>query len=45
MPMLEPVKFLLVDDIKENLVALKALLARDGLELYTARSGVEGVGS
>jgi len=43
MPMLEPVKFLLVDDIKENLVALKALLARDGLELYTARSGVEAL--
>ena len=35
----EPVKFLLVDDIAENLVALEALLRRDGLEIHTARSG------
>jgi signal transduction histidine kinase len=33
------VKFLLVDDLADNLVALEALLERDGLELYTARSG------
>lgn len=43
MPMLENVKFLLVDDIQENLVALAALLKRDGLELHTARSGVEAL--
>jgi two-component system sensor histidine kinase/response regulator len=33
------VKFLLVDDTDENLVALSALLRREGLELLTARSG------
>lgn len=32
-------KFLLVDDLEENLVALDALLRRDGLELLRARSG------
>lgn len=37
------VKFLLVDDIHENLVALEALLRRDGLELMTARSGQEAL--
>jgi two-component system sensor histidine kinase/response regulator len=37
--MSERVKFLLVDDIEENLVALSALLARDDLELYCASSG------
>ena len=31
----EPVKFLLVDDIEENLRALEALLRRDGLCLKT----------
>jgi two-component system, sensor histidine kinase and response regulator len=36
---LPPVKFLLVDDLEENLVALKALLERDDLEILTARSG------
>ena len=36
-----PVKFLLVDDVEENLVALEALLRRDGLELLKARSGAE----
>jgi signal transduction histidine kinase len=40
---LEPVKFLLVDDIEENLVALEALLRRDGLELLKARSGMEAL--
>jgi signal transduction histidine kinase len=41
--MSEPVKFLLVDDIEENLVALAALLRRDGLELFKARSGTEAL--
>ncbi|HEX3882609.1 MAG TPA: response regulator [Stellaceae bacterium] len=35
----EPVQFLLVDDLEENLLALEALLRRDGLELFKARSG------
>lgn len=35
----EPIKFLLVDDIEENLVALEALLRRDDLEILKARSG------
>ena len=39
----EPVKFLLVDDLDENLVALEALLRRDGLELVKARSGAEAL--
>ena len=39
----EPVKFLLVDDTEENLVALEALLRRDGLELLKARSGPEAL--
>jgi two-component system sensor histidine kinase/response regulator len=37
------VKFLLVDDTEENLVALGALLRRDGLELLEARSGSEAL--
>jgi two-component system, sensor histidine kinase and response regulator len=37
------VKFLLVDDKEENLIALEALLRRDGLEILTARSGVEAL--
>jgi signal transduction histidine kinase len=41
--MSETVKFLLVDDIEKNLVALAALLRRDGLELFTARSGTEAL--
>ncbi|HZL16373.1 MAG TPA: response regulator [Polyangia bacterium] len=40
---LEPIKFLLVDDTEENLVALEALLRRDGLELLKARSGSEAL--
>lgn len=39
----EPIKFLLVDDIEENLVALEALLRRDDLELLKARSGSEAL--
>ncbi|HEY4183855.1 MAG TPA: hybrid sensor histidine kinase/response regulator [Polyangia bacterium] len=39
----KPVKFLLVDDVEENLVALSALLEREGLELHTARSGTEAL--
>ncbi len=37
------VTFLLVDDTQENLVALAALLRRDGLELLMARSGAEAL--
>lgn len=35
----ETVKFLIVDDLPENIRALEALLARDGLELHTAANG------
>ncbi|MES1206612.1 MAG: hybrid sensor histidine kinase/response regulator [Pseudomonadota bacterium] len=38
-----PLKFLLVDDTDENLVALDALLRREGLELLKARSGAEAL--
>ncbi|UYY77567.1 response regulator [Sphingomonas sp. R1] len=41
--MREPVKVLAVDDVPENLVALEALLAQDGLELLTAPSGMEAL--
>lgn len=34
---------LLVDDLEENLLALEALLRRDGLKLIKARSGVEAL--
>src|ERR1700754_1739244 len=37
------VYFLLVDDLAENLVALEALLRRDGLVLLKARSGDEAL--
>ena len=40
---LPPVKFLLVDDLEENLIALEGLLRRDGLELLKARSGAEAL--
>ncbi|HKO90819.1 MAG TPA: response regulator [Polyangiaceae bacterium] len=39
----EPIKFLIVDDTDENLVALEALLRRDGLEVLKARSGSEAL--
>lgn len=42
-PLLPPVKCLLVDDLDDNLLALSALLRRDGLELLLARSGVEAL--
>lgn len=41
--MREPVKVLAVDDVPENLIALQALLAQDGLELLTAASGMEAL--
>lgn len=39
----EPAYFLLVDDLEENLVALDALLRRDGLVLLKARSGSQAL--
>lgn len=41
--MSSPVKFLLVDDLPENLLSLEALLRRDGLVLLKARSGDEAL--
>lgn len=41
--MSEPVKFLLVDDLAGNLLALEGLLRRDGLELLKARTGREAL--
>ncbi|MFH5773344.1 response regulator [Paracoccus sp. NGMCC 1.201697] len=38
-----PIRFLLVDDIAENLVALEALLRRDGLEIHKALSANEAL--
>ncbi len=43
MPSHESAKFLLVDDREDTLVALEALLRRDGLELFKARSGPEAL--
>lgn len=40
---LPPVKFLLVDDREENLLAFSEILRRDGLEIITARSGREAL--
>ena len=40
---LPPVKFLLVDDLEENLLALSALLRRDDVELLLARSANEAL--
>lgn len=42
-PKLDPVYFLLVDDLEENLLSLEALLRRDGLILLKAQSGVEAL--
>ena len=41
--MTDTAKFLLVDDLEENLLALEALLARDSLELHKARSGEDAL--
>ncbi len=41
--MRDPVKVLAVDDVPENLIALEALLAQEGLELLTAASGMEAL--
>lgn len=38
-----PINFLLVDDLEENLLALEALLKRDGVNFHTARSGDEAL--
>lgn len=37
------VKILLVDDLKDNLLALDALLKRDGIQIFKARSGTEAL--
>src|ERR1700761_9598026 len=40
---LSPVKCLIVDDLEENLLALSALLARQDVQILTARSGAEAL--
>jgi two-component system sensor histidine kinase/response regulator len=40
---LPPIKCLLVDDLEENLLALSALLARNDVQVLTARSGSEAL--
>ena len=39
----EPINFLIVDDLEENLLSLEALLQRDGLAFLKARSGEEAL--
>ncbi|WP_225205296.1 response regulator [Novosphingobium huizhouense] len=39
----DPVRVLAVDDVEENLRALEALLAQDGIEVVKARSGFEAL--
>ena len=39
----EPAKILAVDDVEENLTALEALLADEGVELIKARSGIQAL--
>ena len=41
--MTEPVNFLIVDDLEENLLSLEALLQRDGLVFLKARSGEDAL--
>ena len=38
-----PINFLLVDDVPQNLEALEALLANDGLRLVKAQSGAQAL--
>ncbi len=38
-----PINFLLVDDVPQNLEALEALLANDGLRLFKAQSGAQAL--
>ncbi len=40
----DQVKILLVDDLKDNLLALEALLRRDDVAIFTAQSGAEALG-
>ena len=37
------IKLLVVDDVEQNLVAIRALLARPGLQILTAKSGTEAL--
>jgi signal transduction histidine kinase len=39
----DPIYFLLVDDLEENLIALEALIKREGLVLLKARSGADAL--
>ncbi|MCB1341272.1 MAG: response regulator [Pseudooceanicola sp.] len=39
----DPVRFLLVDDLDDNLNALEGLLEREGLDLHRAQSGTEAL--
>jgi len=39
----DPINFLIVDDLEENLLSLAALLQRDGLVFLKARSGDEAL--
>ncbi len=43
MPQTDRTKCLLVDDVEENLIALEALLQRDGLDILKAPSGPEAL--